>query len=98
MAAALRVTRAAAIAQNRELDFVVNAERHSYGSSATGVAPIDPRVEIRIAVARLERTASAGWIRFFPSGRSSGGDIYLYLDRADARVRVNWATGHAALE
>ena len=32
MAAAMRVTRAAAMAQNRPMDFVIDARRRSYGS------------------------------------------------------------------
>jgi general secretion pathway protein H len=87
MAAALRVTRAAAMAQNRAMDFAIDAQRRTYASPVIPASALDPRVEI----------AGQGGVRFFPSGRSTGADIHLRLDRAAARVQVIWATGHVVI-
>jgi general secretion pathway protein H len=89
MAAAMRVTRAAAMAQNRPMDFVIDLKRPSYGSPVVPVSPMDPATVI---------AANSREIRFFPSGQSTGSDIRLRLEQAEARLRVIWATGHVVVE
>jgi general secretion pathway protein H len=89
MAAAIRVTRAAAMAQNRPMDFVIDLKRPSYGSPVVPLSPMDP--------ATIVATKSRE-IRFFPSGQSTGSDIRLRLEQAEARLQVIWATGHVVLD
>jgi hypothetical protein len=36
-------------------------------------------------------------VRFFASGRSTGGEFRLRLETREMRVRVNWATGDVLL-
>jgi general secretion pathway protein H len=99
IASALRVTRAAAMAQNREMSLVIDAAQRTYASPVIPVSRMDPRLEIAMDIAEPERTSStSGGIRFFPSGRSTGGGIRLRLEQAEAHVQVIWATGHAFLE
>lgn len=99
MAAALRVTRAAAMAENRDMLFLIDAARRTYASPVIGASRIDPRTSIDMAVSESERqSAIVGGIRFLPSGGSTGGDIRLRLSPAEARVRVIWATGHVVLD
>jgi len=99
MAAALRVTRAAAMAQNREMLFLIDAARRTYASPVISASRIDPRTSIDMALSESERqSAIVGGIRFLPSGGSTGGDIRLRLSRAEAHVRVIWATGHVVLD
>src|SRR5919112_6273331 len=62
VAAAIRVTRAAAMAQNRPMDFVIDLKRPSYGSPVVPLSPIDPAMVI---------AANSPEIRFFPSGQST---------------------------
>lgn len=98
LAAALRVTRAAAMAQDREMVFVIDRERHTYLSPVIGASQIDAHIGIDTDLAESERQSRViGGIRFFPTGRSTGGDIRLRLSNADAHVRVSWATGHVTL-
>ncbi len=89
MAAAMRVTRAAAMAQNRPMDFVIDPRRRSYGSPVVPLSPMDPSMVVG---------ANSGEIRFFPSGQSTGSDIRLRLEQAEARLQVIWATGHVIVD
>jgi general secretion pathway protein H len=92
LAAALRITRAAAMAQNRDMSLIVDANRRTFSSLAVPDTAIDPRTEIGMKV------FDAGGIRFFPSGRSTGGSIRLRLGQSQARVHVIWATGNVVVE
>lgn len=99
LAAALRVTRAAAMAQSRDMLFLIDADRRTYASPVIGETQMTPRTSIDMALAEAERrSASVGGIRFLPSGRSTGGDIHLQLSQVAARVRVSWATGNVTLD
>lgn len=99
IASALRLTRAAAMAQNREMSFIIDPSRGTYASPVIGVAELTSQVQIRLLVARSDRSRSGlGRILFLPSGRSSGGTIAITAENTTARVSVNWATGYAALE
>ncbi|MCC6890680.1 MAG: GspH/FimT family pseudopilin [Hyphomicrobiales bacterium] len=94
----LRMTRAAAIRLNRDMDVAIDIRRRVLASPATITRPLDPQIEIAMSLAPSEqRTASAGGIRFFPNGQSSGGEIHLRLRGAQSRVVVNWATGYAGV-
>jgi general secretion pathway protein H len=98
IAAALRVTRAAAMNLNREMRLVIDAKRRTFASPVIPLARLDPESEIGVVFANTERgSAAEGGIRFFPNGQSTGGDIRLRIRSAEARVRVNWATGYAGL-
>ena len=94
MAAALRVTRAAAMARNRDTVFHIEPVERAYGSQVIARSVMDDRIEMGLSVASAERSQRGGAIRFFPSGRSTGGDVHFKLDGAQARVSVVWATGH----
>jgi general secretion pathway protein H len=97
LAAALRVTRAAALAQNREMDFVVRPGPRTYASPAIPVSSLDPAIDVGIIPAGAGRVIAPGTIRFFPSGQSTGGELRLRLDHAEARLQVIWATGHVVV-
>lgn len=98
LASALRITRAAAMSQNVTLRFLVDPDRRTYGSAATGLRTFDPRSVVAVATSRAVGSEGGFGILFFSTGRSSGGDILLRLERAEARVRVIWATGHVVVE
>jgi general secretion pathway protein H len=92
LAAALRVTRSAAMAQSRPLDFVISPHSRSYAS------PVVPATRLRETTEVHAQLAPAtGAVRFYPSGRSSGGAIRLRSGAAEAAIRINWATGHVSL-
>jgi general secretion pathway protein H len=98
LAAALRITRAAAIAQNRDMTLLVDAERRTFGSEAVPAAALDPRTEIGIEVAGPYRSGFVAGIRFLSSGRSTGGRIRLANGSSRTRLQVIWATGHVLVE
>jgi general secretion pathway protein H len=98
LTAALRITRAAAIAQNRAMTLLLDAERRTFGSEAVPASALDPRTEIGIEVADQYRSGFVAGIRFLPSGRSTGGRIRLVNGAFRTRLQVVWATGHVLLE
>lgn len=98
LAAALRITRAAAIAQNRTMTLVLDVERRVFGSEAVPAGTLDPRTEIGVEVAEPYRSGFVTGIRFLPSGRSTGGRIRLVNGASRSRLRVIWATGHVLVE
>ncbi|AWN43729.1 GspH/FimT family pseudopilin [Methylobacterium durans] len=99
LAAALRTTRAAAMMRNEPLGLVLDVEHRRFASPAVPQGALDPRTEISLQVADpAERAGSSGRIRFFPSGRSTGGRIRLRLGAAEGRLDVVWATGQVFSE
>ena len=98
LAAALRITRAAAIAQNRTMTLVLDAEHRVFASEAVPSGTLDPQTEIGIEVAEPYRAGYAAGIRFLPSGRSTGGRIRLVNGTFQNRLQVIWATGHVLVE
>jgi general secretion pathway protein H len=92
LAAGLRLTRAAAMAQNRAMALMLDTEGKTFVSPAVPASVLDNRTEI--ALEPPVANGSTGAIRFFPSGRSTGARIHLRLNGSEARVQVVWATGN----
>jgi general secretion pathway protein H len=97
LAAGLRLTRAAAMAQNRTMALVLDTEARTFISPAVPATALDKRTEITISGPEAGGNGTSGAIRFFPSGRSRGARIRLRLDHSEARVDVVWATGNVFL-
>jgi len=98
LASALRLSRAHAIAENADVVLTIDADRRIYQSSAVSPTRIDPDIAVEMVLAAPERRRNtAGAIRFFADGTSSGGDITLRLGTRRARILVNWLTGEARL-
>jgi general secretion pathway protein H len=96
LAGALRLTRARAIAQNVDIAFEIDTDRHTFQSAATPSHSFAPGVDAKLRVAEPEQTSPfRGAFRFFPDGTSSGGDILLRLGDKQARICVSWLTGEA---
>jgi general secretion pathway protein H len=99
VASALRLSRTQAIAINADVVLTIDADRRLLESSAVSAIRIDPEISIDLILAAPERRGrSAGAIRFFADGTSSGGDIVLTLGARRARILVNWLTGQARLD
>jgi general secretion pathway protein H len=92
LAAGLRLTRAAAMAQNRAMALMLDTEGRTFVSPAVPASALDNRTEISMEVPVAN--GSTGAIRFFPSGQSTGARINLRLNGSEARVQVVWATGN----
>jgi general secretion pathway protein H len=99
VASALRLSRTWAIAANADVVLTIDADRRLLESSAVSATRIDPEISVDMILAAPERRGrSAGAIRFFADGTSSGGDIVLTLGARRARILVNWLTGQARLD
>lgn len=94
IAAALRLARARAIAQNGELAVVIDAERRSIHSQGLPVQRFASDIFVKLTVAKSEReTSNRGAFRFFADGSSTGGDIRLHLRGRELPLCVDWLTG-----
>ena len=96
---ALRFSRVEAIARNDDVIVTIHVDRRILESSTGSAIQIDQEISVEVIFAAAERRrGSAGAIRFFPDGTSSGGDIILTLNKRRARISVNWLTGEARLD
>jgi general secretion pathway protein H len=97
LVASLRATRQAARASGVDALFVLDVATGVYrlpGGSERALSVADDST-LGLLTAESERlTETAGAIRFFPDGSSTGGTITLtHRDRA-LRVEIDWLTGH----
>jgi general secretion pathway protein H len=94
LCAALRATRARAVAMREETTLTLDLARKIYASPATAPVnlPSDATIDISAASDMRVDGARAG-VLFFPSGRASGADIAISISGRRAEVEVNWLTG-----
>jgi general secretion pathway protein H len=96
--ASLRYTRTRAILDKRETVFLVDTDARTYTAPGRPGVTLPEGVEVSITTARTELTSeSAGGIRFFPDGGSTGGHVDLLVNKRLYRVDVAWLTGEATL-
>ncbi len=96
--AALREARATAIAESREVRFIVDGVSASYGAGQVR-APIPRGFDIASDVPASRRlTARIAAIDFFPDGSSTGGAVVLAM-RGGGRttIAIDWLTGHVGM-
>lgn len=96
--AALREARATAIAESREVRFIVDGVSASYGAGQVR-APIPRGFDIASDVPASRRlTQRIGAIDFFPDGSSTGGAVVL-AQRGGVRttIAIDWLTGHVGM-
>lgn len=99
MVAALRYTRSQAIIKKAETIFLVDTEARTYQASGRPMVELPEGMDVLLTTARSELTSeSAGGIRFFPDGGSTGGHVELIVNGREYRVNVAWLTGEARLE
>ncbi|MDZ3822415.1 MAG: GspH/FimT family pseudopilin [Pseudoxanthomonas sp.] len=99
IASALRYTRGQAILQREERALEVDVEARTYTApgKATVKLPDDMRLVLRTARQELTQE-TAGRIRFFPDGSSTGGFVRLLAGQREWLVNVTWLTGEISLE
>lgn len=96
--AALRYTRTQAILKKSETVFVVDTEARTYVAPGREKVELPEGMEVLLTTARTELTSeTAGGIRFFPDGGSTGGHVKLKVNGREYRVDVAWLTGEATL-
>jgi general secretion pathway protein H len=95
LVAALRVTRAAAIAHNADAALTIDVERRTFTSPAVPARALPADLAVKLKIAEPERARSQGGFRFFPDGSSTGGDMVLALHGKELKICVDWLSGLA---
>lgn len=95
LVAALRLTRAAAIAHAADAALTVDVERRTFESPAVPARSLPADLSVKLKIAEPERARSHGGFRFFPDGSSTGGDMVLALHGREAKICVDWLSGIA---
>jgi len=95
VAATLREARGLAVSSNREVAVTIDVAGHTLGlGAARPVEQLDPRFGLSLYTASDELiSGSAGNIRFYPDGTSSGGRVRVVYGERQYDVLVNWITG-----
>jgi general secretion pathway protein H len=99
VAASLRYTRTRAILSKSEQVFSLDTESREYRAADREPETLPEGMSVELNTARSELTSeTAGGIRFFPDGGSTGGNVRLEANGRVYRVNVAWLTGEASLE
>jgi general secretion pathway protein H len=99
VAASMRYTRTRAILTKSEQVFLLDTESRKYTAADREPVELPKGMNVELNTARSELTSeTAGGIRFFPDGGSTGGNVRLEANGRIYRVNVNWLTGEAALQ
>ncbi|MEE4293129.1 MAG: GspH/FimT family protein [Xanthomonadales bacterium] len=99
VAASLRYTRTQAILSKSEQLFLVDTETREYRAADREAVTLPEGMNVELNTARSELTSeTAGGIRFYPDGGSTGGNVRLEANGRVYRVNVAWLTGEASLE
>jgi len=94
LSAALRATRAAAIAASHPMALMVDVERRKFGSNAVPQRSFASDIEAKLTYAAVIHSgASEGGFQFFPDGSSTGGEITLSLRGRQEKLCIDWLTG-----
>lgn len=94
LAAALRVTRSAAITRNIQTTLMIDVDRRTFGSAVVAQRSFAPDIEAKLTFASGIRSVSSdGGFQFFPDGSSTGGDVTLSLGGKQAKLCIDWLTG-----
>jgi len=95
---ALRQTRSAAIADQKERAFILDLSKKSFLIDRKKVKRLPDKMQISLYTARSEQFSDQkGAIRFFPDGSSTGGRIKLTMGKQNFYIDINWLTGKVAL-
>ncbi len=99
VAAALRRTRDQAMSENQSRVMGVDVEARRFQAGAQSAARQMPaHIEVSLYTARSELlSGSAGGIRFFPDGSSTGGQIALSAKGRRYVIDVDWLTGRVRI-
>lgn len=97
IAANLQLARSRARARNDEIVVGVDTQNRRIGV-ARAMRQLPAGMEVSLTVAANERHGAVGGVRFYPDGRSSGGEILLSYHGRSERIVVNWFTGTPRIE
>lgn len=98
IAAALRMARGEAIAQNRPIDVAVDVDGRRLQIDTAAPRQLSPQLKLALLTAASEdRSAGTGAIRFNPDGSSSGGRIAISDGHQTIAIGIDWLTGRVAV-
>lgn len=99
LVSALRITRARAITLQTPQAFAIDVQQRRYlGPANPQPKALPAEFGYQLTTAQTERLSpTAGAIRFYPDGSSTGGRIEVRTADADWAVDVDWLTGRVAL-
>lgn len=97
--AALRLTRSAAILQNRPTHFLVNPAAGTFAAgTANHLEQVPPGVVLTLFTGTDQViNPSVGAVTFYPDGSSSGGGVALATGALRYTVLVNWLSGNVSM-
>jgi general secretion pathway protein H len=99
VAASLRYTRTRAILSKSEQVFLVDTEARTYQAAEREIEELPDGMNVELNTARSELTSeTAGGIRFYPDGGSTGGNVRLEANGRVYQVNVAWLTGEASVQ
>jgi general secretion pathway protein H len=99
VAAGLRYTRTRAIISKSEKVFLLDTEELTYKAAERESVELPEGLNIELNTARSELTSeTAGGIRFYPDGGSTGGNVRLEANGRVYQVNVAWLTGEASVQ
>jgi len=99
VAASLRYTRTQAILTKSEQVFLINTETATYLAPKRSEEQLPEGMKVELNTARSELTSeTAGGIRFYPDGGSTGGNVRLEANGRIYQVNVAWLTGEASVQ
>jgi general secretion pathway protein H len=99
LAASMRYTRTRAILSKSEQVFLVDTENRKYTAADRDPVELPEGMEVLLTTARSELTSeTAGGIRFYPDGGSTGGSVKLEANERIYTINVAWLTGEASVE
>lgn len=94
VASALRHSRGQALSQGREVEFVLNVDKHFYRVAGRHKAYALPEsVKLGLFTADFLMSDGQGSIVFYADGSASGGRVSLASGGKTRLVDVNWLTG-----
>lgn len=97
LASTLQLARSRAMASNTETVVAVDARERRIGLGRS-FRQLPDGMSVLLTVAASERRNQVGGLRFYPDGRSSGGEILLAYQGRKERIVVNWFTGEPRIE
>ena len=99
VAASLRYTRTRAILSKSEQVFIVDTDARTFQAADREAEALPEGMNVELNTARSELTSeTAGGIRFYPDGGSTGGNVRLEANGRVYQVNVAWLTGEASLQ
>ena len=94
LAAALRVTRSAAIMRRTAMALLLDVDHRKFSSAVVSPRSFAPDIQAKLAFASgIQSTVSDGGFKFFPDGSSTGGNVTLSLRGKQTKLCVDWLTG-----